>query len=106
ATHAIFVRENAEQANLGVDEVPKAIHSRLVSLRLFDDNHMMVDADVISGDALSDLITKSFKDPKIAYGHIHYAKPGCFAGSVHRVEQPPHSSMALSSSSRGMESVE
>ena len=85
ASHGIFIRENAEQAHLGVNEVPQVIRSRLVSLRCFDKDHMIIHADVIQGDDLAQAISTAFGDPKVAYAHIHNAKPGCFAASVERV---------------------
>ncbi|MEO1745150.1 MAG: DUF1203 domain-containing protein [Pseudomonadota bacterium] len=85
ASHAIFVRENAQQAHVDVNVVPDVIQSRLVSLRCFDHLHMMVHADVMPGDAVSSAISAAFDNAQIAYAHIHNAKPGCFAASVHRV---------------------
>ena len=86
ASHAIFVRENARQAWLAVNEVPEAIRSRLISMRFFDRDHMMVDADVVPGDVVGEKIAAAFENSEIAYAHLHNAKPGCFAASVHRVE--------------------
>lgn len=85
ASHAIFVREGVPQNKLAVGEVPVVIRSRLMSLRLFDHNDMMIDADVVEGDNVAEVILDRFKDDKVAYAHLHYAKPGCFAGAVTRV---------------------
>ncbi|MCV3272021.1 DUF1203 domain-containing protein [Roseobacter sinensis] len=85
ASHGIFVRENAAQAHIATNEVPEVIRSRLVSLRCFDRDHMMIDADVMPGDALADAISRAFDDQTVAYAHIHNAKPGCFAAAVERV---------------------
>ena len=84
ATHAVFVRENAPQARLAVNEVPEVIRSRLMSLRYPDKDHMMIDADVVSGDAVAQEISTAFENEDIAYIHLHNAKPGCFAASVHK----------------------
>ncbi len=84
ASHAVFVRENAVQARFGVNEVPEVIRSRLISLRFFDQTHMMIDADVVAGDKVAHVLTQAFEDEAIAYVHIHNAKPGCFAASAHR----------------------
>lgn len=46
----------------------------------------MCDAEVMPGDAVADAISQAFENDQIAYAHIHNAKPGCFAASVHRVE--------------------
>lgn len=86
ASHAIFVREHAEQAEIAINDVPEVIRSRLISVRLFDINHMMVDAEVVAGSTVSSVISKAFDRPEIAYIHLHNAKPGCFAASVHRAD--------------------
>lgn len=84
ATHAIFVRQGAPRAKLAVGEVPDVLRSRLISMRLFDRNHMMIDADVLQGDGLAEALTKAFESDQVSYAHLHYAKPGCFAASVTR----------------------
>ena len=84
ATHAIFVREGAEQAKPAVNEVPAVLQERLISLRLFDQQHMMIDADVVEGRDLSNALSIAFDDPNVAYAHLHNAKPGCFHASAHR----------------------
>ena len=84
AAHAIFVREGAQHTQPDVGVVPEVIRSRLISLRLFDDSHMMVDADVLDGHAVAEALNAAFLNPAIAYVHLHNAKPGCFAASVTR----------------------
>lgn len=86
ASHAVFVREGVDTAKIGENEIPEVLASRLISLRIFDENHMMLDADAIDGTELSDAISMAFKDEAAAYIHLHYAKPGCFAASVSRTE--------------------
>ncbi len=84
ATHALFVRENAEQAFPDVGTVPEVLEVRLISIRAFDDKHYMVDADVVDGSRLSESIPAMLQDPRVAYLHLHNAKPGCFAARVTR----------------------
>lgn len=86
ATHAIFVRECADQARIAINEVPQVIRSRLMSVRQFDDRHMMIDADVVPGEMVGPVISKALGNAGTAYIHLHYAKPGCFAASVHKAE--------------------
>ncbi len=88
ASHGVFVRENAKQAHLGVNEVPEVIRSRMISLRYFDQHHMMIDADVVSGDQVAEELTNAFENDDLAYVHLHNAKPGCFAASAHRAFDP------------------
>lgn len=84
ANHAIFVREGAKRAEPALGEVPDVIRSRLISLRLFDVADMMIGAEVVDGHELAEAITKAFENSRVAYAHLHNAKPGCFAASVSR----------------------
>lgn len=84
ATHAIFVRENAQQAFPDVGTVPKVLETRLISTRSFDDNHYMVDADVVDGACLSETIPAMLQNPSVDYLHLHNAKLGCFIARVTR----------------------
>jgi hypothetical protein len=84
ASHAIFVREQADAAWDAVDEVPDALRRRLLSLRAFDATHRMLDADVVEGSALEGAVERLFADPRVAYLHAHYAKRGCYAARIER----------------------
>ncbi len=84
ATHALFVRENTEQAFPGVGTVPAVLETRLISIRAFDDKHYMVDADVVEGSRLIESIPAMLQDTRVAYLHLHNARPGCFAARVTR----------------------
>ncbi len=85
ASHAIFVRKGVEQATPTANTVPKVLSSRLLSLRGFDETHFMRAADVVDGSTLGTALETMFQSSKIAYIHIHNAKPGCFAAKVTRV---------------------
>jgi hypothetical protein len=83
ASHAVFVRENAAPVAT-VDAMPPALRRRLLSLRAFDANDMMVAADIVEGTEAGTLIARMFADPGIAYLHAHYAKWGCYAARIDR----------------------
>ena len=85
ASHAIFVREGAETPFDAIDEVPEVLRRRLLSLRAFDRDDLMIDADVVDGVEAERLIGRLFEDPRVAYIHAHYAKRGCFAARIDRV---------------------
>jgi hypothetical protein len=85
SSHAIYVREGATRAYDAVDEVPDVLRRRLLSVRAFDEEAMMTNADVIDGTDLSGWITRDFEDPRVAFIDVHNAKPGCFAARVQRV---------------------
>lgn len=84
ATHAIFVRERAQEAHPQIGEIPAALRSRLLSVRAFDETGMMLDADAVSGEALEPVLERFFADDRVAYLHLHNAKPGCYAARVDR----------------------
>jgi hypothetical protein len=83
ASHAIYVRAGEQQYD-AVDRVPPMLRSRLLSLRAFDADGMLVDADVVDGTSLEALIEHQFAQPKTQYLHIHFARPGCYAARVDR----------------------
>lgn len=84
SNYAIYIREGEEQYDR-VNEVPDQLRRRLLSVRGFDDRGMLRDADVAQGTALEPVIERLFADEKIAYLHIHIAKPGCYAARVDRL---------------------
>jgi hypothetical protein len=90
ASHAIFVRENAEQAFPSVGVVPQVLEARLISIRAFDEKHYMLAADVVEGLRLTESIPAMLQDPKVSYLHLHNAKRGCFAARVTRPKADRH----------------
>lgn len=84
ASGPLFVRKGARSANLKVNEIPKMFRHRLLSLRGYDNNGMMLDACVTEGSSLEEAIHQVFSNPLIVYIHIHNAKPGCFNCVVNR----------------------
>ena len=84
ASHAIYVREGAEETYDKVDKVPKVMRRRLLSLRGFDADGMMVEADVVPGTEVEGLIDRLFANSDVAYIHAHNAKQGCYSGRIDR----------------------
>ena len=84
ASHAIFVRETARQAQPAVNEIPESIALRLLSVRAFDASDCIVNADVVHGSQLAEAIDAMLQDERVAYLHLHNAKPGCYAARVTR----------------------
>jgi hypothetical protein len=83
-THAVFVREGASKRYEAVDEIPEVMQRRLLSLRGFSADHMLLEADVVQGSAIRPLIAQLFGNPAIAYIHVHNAKQGCYSGRIDR----------------------
>jgi hypothetical protein len=82
----IYVRR-AAQAHF-VDELPPFLASRLLSLRAYDTSGMLVTADVTAGIEARALLDRQLADPTVAYIHIHFARPGCFACRIDRDTRP------------------
>jgi hypothetical protein len=81
--HAVYVRAGERRYD-AVGEIPEQLRKRLLSVRAFDARGMMVSADVADGKELAPLIGKFFADGQVAYLHLHYARPGCYAARVDR----------------------
>lgn len=84
ASGPIYVREGAVQAIPRVNEVPEQLRSRLLSVRAYSAKGLMRDATVAEGTELEAALEACFADPKVAYVHLHNAKPGCYAARVDR----------------------
>ncbi len=84
SSHAIYVREGASAAYDGINEIPDVMRTRPLSLRAFDRDDMMIDADLADGTDAETVIQRFFANPDVAYIHIHNAKRGCYSGRVDR----------------------
>ena len=84
ASHAIYVREDAREARPEPGEVPPVLTSRLLSLRGYDAEHLMQEAEAVEGTDVSTMLEAIVAVPGIAYVHVHYAKAGCFAARATR----------------------
>jgi hypothetical protein len=84
ASGPIFVREGATTARPAVGEIPTMLRHRLLSVRAYDKAAMLVGADVVEGSELEDAVRRLFTDERVAYLHLHNAKPGCYNCSVVR----------------------
>ena len=84
STHAIFIRRAATTAVAYTDSLPDMLRARLLSIRAFDANDMLVGADVIEGDRAEDAVARFFEDPAVEFLHVHFAKPGCYACRIDR----------------------
>ena len=86
SAHAIYVAESSVVTFDEVDVIPAPIRERLLSIRAFSANHMIVDADVIDGARAEELMIRLCTNPDVQYLHIHYAKRGCYAARVDRLD--------------------
>ena len=84
ASHAIFVLEGAQDRYDAIGAVPEALRARPISLRAFDGQHQMVDADLTDGRELESLIERFLARSEVSYLQAHYAKRGCYAARIER----------------------
>jgi hypothetical protein len=86
ATHAIYVREVANQAFEAVDTIPEvlALASRLLAVRAFDAQHMMIDAEICDGAQAASTFERLLANLQACYLQVHNARRGCYAGRVER----------------------
>ena len=87
SSHAIFVRTNATEKREAVGEIPAALARRLLSVRAFDEHGFMLSGEIMEGADLAPYIEAQLADPQVAYLHAHYARRGCFAARIDRLER-------------------
>ena len=84
ASHAIFVTEGVEEPGEYLDQVPPVFETRVLSLRGFDKDGMMVDAMLTQPGEADAGIRRLFANPKIVTIHAHNATRGCFSAKIER----------------------
>lgn len=84
SSHAVFVREGATASFSSRNSVPQVLRIRMLSVRAFDDEGMLLDAGLTDGMQLEDQIEQLFANARCAYLHVHYAKFGCYAARIDR----------------------
>lgn len=64
--------------------LPDQLAVRQLAVRAFDHEAMMIDAAVIDGEGLDELIDAMLADPQADHLHVHFAQRGCWAVRVAR----------------------
>jgi Protein of unknown function (DUF1203) len=80
---AIFVREG-DQIYDKVNEIPEQLRNRILAVRSFDTNAMMVDNRLVDGNEIEPVLEKMLAPSNADYLHIHFAAAGCYAAKVQR----------------------
>jgi hypothetical protein len=81
----IYVQEGVCETASFVNHVPAQQRTRLLSLRAYDQDGLMVDADVADGTQLEALIDRFFRRADVAFLHAHNARRGCYSCRIDRV---------------------
>jgi hypothetical protein len=84
ASGPIFVGRSAEAPAVFEGETPPMLRDRLLSLRAYDAQAFIVEAEVAEGPAVEDTIRRFLARPGVAVIDLHFARRGCFAARVER----------------------
>jgi Protein of unknown function (DUF1203) len=84
ASHAIFIREGAEQAYDCINAIPTVLQVRSLSVRAFSADHWMVDADLCEGKVVEPVVHRLLSNSEVAYLQVHFATRGCYAAHIDR----------------------
>jgi hypothetical protein len=85
SAHAIYIRETAQPKFFDVNTVPRVLRVKLLSVRAFSSEHYIIDAEVVPGDGLDNLLERLLSNPATEYIHVHSAKMGCYFCQIDRV---------------------
>jgi len=80
---AIFVRKG-DQTYDKVNEVPEQLRNRILAVRSFDKNGMMVDNRLVDGNEIEPVSEKLLAPSNVDYLHVHFAAAGCYAAKVEK----------------------
>ena len=85
ANGPIFIRRNARQSQLENNEIPMMLVHRLLSLRVYNAQGIMIEAETIEGRELRSRIAAIFGNQEADYIHVHNAGPGCYNCQINKV---------------------
>jgi hypothetical protein len=86
AAGAVYVRRGVKRAHPQPGTIPPYVTRRVMSVRAYDAEDMMVDADVCDGPRTGDVIERMMANPDVAFIDLHNAKRGCFSCRVERAD--------------------
>jgi hypothetical protein len=85
ASGPIFVRKSATETYTAVNTIPEQLRVRLLSIRAYDRDDLIVDAEVVEGANIESVLAHFFAQESVAYLHVHNARRGCYACRIDRV---------------------
>ena len=84
ASGPVYVRARVRRAVLEPGVVPPYVTRRLMSVRAYDADDMMVAGEVCEGADVAPVLERLMADEAVAFVHLHNAKRGCFSCRVER----------------------
>lgn len=82
--HAVFVTIGAEPHYPEPNTVPTMLSVRMLSVRAFDADDMMVAGEVVEGALAGAVFGRLLADSEVHYLHVHTATRGCYLAQVVR----------------------
>ncbi|WP_230532501.1 DUF1203 domain-containing protein [Microvirga roseola] len=83
AAGPIFVGRSARTGSYR-GELPPILRDRLLSLRAYDGQAFIVDAEVGEGEEVLTLIGRFLENPAVEHIDAHFVRRGCFAARIER----------------------
>lgn len=84
--YAIFIREGMKEVVPAPGAIPKMIEGRPISVRAFNEDHMLVQAVVVDGAETPASFEAMLDDANVEYLHMHFAAYGCYIATVKRAD--------------------
>jgi hypothetical protein len=84
ASGPVFVGRSAQAPAVFEGRLPPMLQDRLLSLRAYDADAFIVEAEVAEGPAVEEVLRRFLADLRVAVVDLHFARRGCFAARVER----------------------
>ena len=84
ASHAIFVSESALEPAFFEGQMPPALDRRILSLRAFDKDGMMIDAALVQPGEADPALRRMLTNDVVDHVDAHTATRGCFMARAER----------------------
>lgn len=83
-SHAIFIWEGQLNPSVYLDIIPEVVERRIMSLRGYDKQDMLIEANIAQpGEARDQILTLLMND-RIEFILAHHARQGCFSCRIER----------------------
>ena len=80
----IFLHRHPCRPPADLHELPEQLTIRQLSVRAFDGDALIIDADIIDGDQLGATLERVFDSERCDHVHVHNATRGCWAVRIDR----------------------
>jgi hypothetical protein len=75
----VFIHETECARYDAADRIPQQLRNRLLALRGYDFEQRLLGGDVVEGKGIEGYLHDLLAKPEVAFVHVRFARPGCFA---------------------------